>query len=98
VRWRAGHASSQACRPDVEGDRDAEERLSVQSQIALLDEAAIALKDGRLSLRLARDLDPRALALLSSSWASRLKGGEGPARVKMIMLFRHAGVLSVAVR
>ena len=38
----------EAMRLDVGGDRDAEERLSVQSQIALLDEVAIALKDDRL--------------------------------------------------
>jgi len=38
-----------------------EERLSVRSQIALLDEAAIALKDDRLGFTLARDFDPRDL-------------------------------------
>ncbi len=37
---------------------DPEERLSVRSQVALLDEAAIALKDDRLGFTLARDLRP----------------------------------------
>ena len=43
---------------------DPEERLSVQSQITLLDEAAIALKDDCLGFTLARDFDPRDLGLL----------------------------------
>jgi len=43
---------------------DPEERLSVRSQVALLDEAAIALKDDRLGFTLARDFDPRELGLL----------------------------------
>ena len=43
---------------------DPEERLSVRSQIALLDETAIALKDDCLGFTLARDFDPRALGLL----------------------------------
>ena len=34
---------------------DPQERLSVRSQVALLDEAAIALKDDRLGFTLARD-------------------------------------------
>jgi Arabinose-binding domain of AraC transcription regulator, N-term len=37
---------------------DPEQRLSVQSQIRLLDEAAIALKDDCLGFTLARDHDP----------------------------------------
>ena len=36
-----------------------EQRLSVRSQIALLDEATIALKDDSLGFTLARDFDPR---------------------------------------
>jgi hypothetical protein len=40
---------------------DPQERLSVPNQIALLDEAAIALKDDRLGFTLARDFDPRDL-------------------------------------
>src|SRR5262249_2731776 len=43
---------------------DPEERLSVRSQIALLDEAAIALKDDCLGFTLARDFDPREIGLL----------------------------------
>ena len=40
---------------------DPEEQPSVQTQIALLDEAAIALKDDWLGFSLARDFDPREL-------------------------------------
>src|SRR5262249_49394571 len=43
---------------------DPEERLSVQSQITLLDEAAIALKDHCLGFTLARDFDPREIGLV----------------------------------
>src|SRR4029453_17277347 len=41
-----------------------EERLSVRSQIALLEEAAIALKDDCIGFTLARDFDPREIGLL----------------------------------
>jgi AraC-like DNA-binding protein len=41
-----------------------EERLSVRSQIALLDEAAIALKDDCIGFTLARDFDLREIGLL----------------------------------
>src|SRR5260370_18616053 len=41
-----------------------EERLSVRSQIALLEEAAIALKDDRIGFTLARDFDLREIGLL----------------------------------
>jgi hypothetical protein len=37
---------------------DPEERLSVRSQVALLDEAAIALNDDCLGFTLARDFEP----------------------------------------
>src|SRR5437016_14447935 len=43
---------------------DPEERLSVRSQVALLDEAAIALKDDRLGFTLAPDFEPHELGLL----------------------------------
>src|SRR5262245_64858244 len=49
---------------------DPEERLSVPSQIALLDEAAIALKDDYLGFTLACDFDPRAAGLLYYVMAS----------------------------
>ena len=49
---------------------DPEERLSVRSQIALLDEAAIALKDDCLGFTLARNFDPREIGLLTS-WRRR---------------------------
>src|SRR6516162_5023790 len=42
---------------------DPEERLSVRSQVALLDEAAITLKDDCLGFTLARDFDPREIGL-----------------------------------
>jgi AraC-like DNA-binding protein len=41
-----------------------QERLSVRSQIALLDEAAIALKDDCIGFTLARDFDLREIGLL----------------------------------
>jgi hypothetical protein len=43
---------------------DPDERLSVRSQIALLDEAAIVLKDDCIGFTLARDFDPREIGLL----------------------------------
>jgi len=49
---------------------DSEERLSVRSQVALLDEAAIALKDDCLGFTLARDFDPREVGLLYYVMAS----------------------------
>src|SRR5262245_56658723 len=49
---------------------DPEERLSVRSQIALLDEAATALKDDCLGFSLARDFDPREIGLLYYVMAS----------------------------
>ena len=47
-----------------------EERLSVRSQIALLDEAAIALKDDCIGFTLARDFDLRKIGLLYYVMAS----------------------------
>src|SRR4051812_28742757 len=47
-----------------------EERLSVKSQIALLEEAAIALKDDWLGFTMARDFDPREIGLLYYVMAS----------------------------
>ena len=49
-----------------------QERLSVRSQIALLNEAAIALKDDCLGFTLARDHDPREMGCSITSW--RLRG------------------------
>src|SRR5215813_1150162 len=54
--------------PEVIADQ--QERLSVRSQVALLDEAAIALKDDRLGFTLARDFEPRELGLLYYVMAS----------------------------
>jgi hypothetical protein len=60
---------------------DPEERLSVRSQIALLDEAAIALKDDYLGFTLARDHDPREIGLLYYVMASSQTLGDGLKRV-----------------
>jgi AraC-like DNA-binding protein len=60
---------------------DPEERLSVQSQIRLLDEAAIALKDDCLGFTLARDFDPREIGLLYYVMASSQTLGEALKRL-----------------
>jgi len=60
---------------------DPEERLSVRSQVALLDEAAIALKDDCLGFTLARDFDPRELGLLYYVMASSQTLGDALRRV-----------------
>jgi len=60
---------------------DPEERLSVRSQIALLDEAAIALKDDCLGFTLARDFDPREIGLLYYVMASSQALGEALKRL-----------------
>jgi AraC-like DNA-binding protein len=60
---------------------DPEERLSVRSQVALLDEAAIALKDDCLGFTLARDFDPRELGLLYYVMASSHTLGDALKRV-----------------
>src|SRR5499433_2993148 len=60
---------------------DPEERLSVRSQVALLDEAAIALKDDCLGFTLAREFDPRELGLLYYVMASSQTLGDALKRV-----------------
>src|SRR5215475_2372833 len=60
---------------------DPKERLSVRSQIALLDEAAIALKDNCLGFTLARDFDPREIGLLYYVMASSRTLGDALKRV-----------------
>jgi AraC-like DNA-binding protein len=60
---------------------DPEERLSVRSQIMLLDQAAIALKDHCLGFTLARDHDPREIGLLYYVMASSQTLGDGLKRV-----------------
>jgi hypothetical protein len=60
---------------------DPEERLSVRSQVALLDEASIALKGDRLGFTLARDFDPRELGLLYYVMASSQTLGDSLKRV-----------------
>src|SRR5262249_16830803 len=60
---------------------DPEERLSVRSQVALLDEAAIALKEDRLGFTLAREFDPRELGLLYYVMASSQTLGDALKRV-----------------
>jgi AraC-like DNA-binding protein len=58
-----------------------EERLSVRSQIALLNEAAIALKDECIGFTLARDFDPRELGLLYYVMVSSQTLGDALKRV-----------------
>jgi AraC-like DNA-binding protein len=58
-----------------------EERLSVRSQIAFLNEAASALKDDCLGFRLARDHDPREIGLLYYVMASSRTLGEALQRL-----------------
>jgi hypothetical protein len=60
---------------------DPEERLSVRSQITLLDEAAIALQDDCLGFTLARDFDPREIGLLYYVMASSQTLGEALKRL-----------------
>jgi AraC-like DNA-binding protein len=60
---------------------DPEERLSVRSQVALLDEAAIALKDDCIGFTLARDFDPRETGLLYYVMASSQTLGDALKRV-----------------
>jgi hypothetical protein len=60
---------------------DPEGRLSVRSQIRLLDEAAKALKDDWLGFTLARDFDPRELGLLYYVMASSQTLGDALKRV-----------------
>jgi AraC-like DNA-binding protein len=58
-----------------------EERLTVRSQIALLNEAAIALKDDCIGFTLARDHDPREIGLLYYVMASSRTLGEALKRL-----------------
>ena len=58
-----------------------EQRLSVRSQIAFLDEAAKALKDDSLGFTLARDFDPREIGLLYYVMASSPTLGDALKRV-----------------
>ena len=60
---------------------DQEERLSVRSQIALLDQAAIALKDECLGFTLAHNFDPREMGLLYYVMASSQTLGDALKRV-----------------
>ena len=60
---------------------DPEERLSVRSQITLLDEAAIALQDDCLGFTLARDFDPREIGLVYYVMASSQTLGDALKRV-----------------
>src|SRR5262249_12608138 len=60
---------------------DPQAQLSVRSQITLLDQAAIALKDDFLGFTLARDFDPREIGLLYYVMASSATLGDGLKRV-----------------
>jgi AraC-like DNA-binding protein len=70
---RAGLTPEQIADPD--------ERLSVLSQITLLDEAAIALKDDCIGFTLARDFDIRKIGLVYYVMASSLTLGDALRRV-----------------
>src|SRR5262249_23664032 len=70
-----------------------EERLSVRSQIALLDEAAIALKDDCLGFTLARDHDPREIGLLYYVMASSQTLGDGLKRVARYSRFTNEALV-----
>jgi AraC-like DNA-binding protein len=71
---------------------DPEQRLSVRSQIALLDEAAKALKDDCIGFTLACDHDPRGTGLLYYVMASSRTLGEALQR-----LARYSKVTNQAV-
>ena len=58
-----------------------ERGLSVRSQIALLDEVAIVLKDDCIGFTLARDLDPREIGLLYYVIASSQTLGDALKRI-----------------
>ena len=60
---------------------DPDERLSVRSQVRLLKEAAIALKDDRLGFTLAREFDLREIGLIYYVMASSQTLGEGLKRL-----------------
>src|SRR6516165_4680955 len=60
---------------------DPESRLSVRSQVTLLDEAAKALKDDWLGFTLARDFDPREIGLLYYVMASSQSLGDALKRI-----------------
>ena len=70
---RAGLTPEQIADPD--------QRLSVRSQITLLDEAAIALKDDCIGFTLARDFDLRKIGLVYYVMASSQTLGDALRRV-----------------
>ena len=71
---------------------DPEERLSVRSQVRLLEEAAIALKDDCIGFTLARDFDLREIGLIYYVMASSQTLGEGLKR-----LARYSNVTNEAL-
>jgi AraC-like DNA-binding protein len=74
---------------------DPEERLSVRSQITLLNQAAIALKDDCLGFTMARDFDPRELGLLYYVMASSQTLGDA---LKRVARYSHITNEAVVVR
>ena len=60
---------------------DPDERLSVRSQVRLLEEAAIALKDDCIGFTLAREFDLREIGLIYYVMASSQTLGEGLKRL-----------------
>jgi AraC-like DNA-binding protein len=73
---------------------DPEERLSVRSQIMLLDQAAVVLKDDYLGFTLARDFDPRGLGLLYYVMASSQTLGDA---IRRIARYSHIANEAVVV-
>ena len=60
---------------------DPDQRLSVRSQVRLLEEAAIALKDDCIGFTLAREFDLREIGLIYYVMASSQTLGEGLKRL-----------------
>jgi AraC-like DNA-binding protein len=71
---------------------DPEQRLNVRSQITLLEQASIALKDDCIGLTLARDFDLRELGLLYYVMASSRTLGDALKRVA-----RYSGITNEAL-
>src|SRR4029077_974978 len=78
-RWQGILAPAYRWPPELVADQEG--RLSVRSQIRLLDEAAKALKDDWLGFTLARDFDPREIGLLYYVMASSQSLGDALKRI-----------------
>ena len=74
---------------------DPEERLIVRSQITLLDEAAIALKDDCIGFTMARDFDLREIGLLYYVMASSQTLGEALKRLARYSKVTNEGISKI---